>query len=909
MINATPDLAFLHDPRFAPHATSAAPVWLWSLDGTRILWANAVGAAIFAAPTPAALAGRRFGPDHPAAKQIARLTAALPENGPPRLERLRGFGAGWARPLLCRCARLSPDVAGGPAGLLVVALEPARPALPLPERVRYLLGEHEAGDATAIAAFGPDGTLLHATPAGRARLAGASDLAAVGAQAIAAQASAAGAATGATSLGAVTITRIGADTAAVLLMTFPADTQAVAAAPESRPRSPLDDTDRSETAPPASETAAAAACEEATVPDRHHPLRFIWQMDADGRFTLGSDEFSHVIGPRTAAALGRSWADFAAELALDPDGAVLRAVATRDTWSGITVLWPVDGSTERLKVELSGLPIYDRNRNFIGYRGFGVCRDSERIAALAAMRRPFPLPRDPQTPPQSAPKSDLAPEGPTSASPAAEPERAAGERPALTLVPKAKNVVPFPTAGAAELKSPTLSAVERNAFHELARELSARLKREVDHRPADGDMPPAQESVATTAEPAPAQTASAERARPVGLAPPVDHDADAEENPAGAGRERALLDHIPVGILVYRLDRLLYANPAFLAWAGYDRLEDLAEAGGLDALFIEPGGHEPGEDTALGQELVLAGARGARANGRLLSIAWNGEAALALMVMTDAAGTAAGEKPAAAEARVRELGAALEQTEAALRAAKQEAEKAAAARAAFLVKISHDIRTPLTSIIGFSEVMLDERFGPIGNERYREYLQDIREAGNHVLLLLNDLLDLSKIEAGKFDLSFADTELNGVVQNCVALMQPLAHQERIIIRTSLCPTLPPVLADARAMRQIVLILLSNAVRLTGTGGQIIVSTAPSNGGVVLRVRNTGIGLGQNEVAAVLEPFQSAATAARWGSGPGIGLPLAKALAEANQAAFAIAGKVDDGALVEISFPPARVLAG
>ena len=117
--------------------------------------------------------------------------------------------------------------------------------------------------------------------------------------------------------------------------------------------------------------------------------------------------------------------------------------------------------------------------------------------------------------------------------------------------------------------------------------------------------------------------------------------------------------------------------------------------------------------------------------------------------------------------------------------AKRQAEKASSAKSDFLAKISHEIRTPLNAIIGFSEVMMQERFGPIGNERYRQYLKDIHASGGHLVSLLNDLLDLSKIEAGKLELDFADVDLNELMQQSVALMQPQANRERIIIRTSL----------------------------------------------------------------------------------------------------------------------------
>jgi signal transduction histidine kinase len=149
-----------------------------------------------------------------------------------------------------------------------------------------------------------------------------------------------------------------------------------------------------------------------------------------------------------------------------------------------------------------------------------------------------------------------------------------------------------------------------------------------------------------------------------------------------------------------------------------------------------------------------------------------------------------------------------------------------------------------------------------------------------------------------------------VVQGCVALMQPQANRERIIIRSSLSPSLRPIVADARSVRQVVFNLLSNSIKFTGAGGQVIISTAQSGSGeVVLRVRDTGIGMDDKELAVALQPFRQLATATRWGSnGTGLGLPLTKALAEANRASFTITSKVNDGTLVEVAFPATRVLA-
>ena len=141
-------------------------------------------------------------------------------------------------------------------------------------------------------------------------------------------------------------------------------------------------------------------------------------------------------------------------------------------------------------------------------------------------------------------------------------------------------------------------------------------------------------------------------------------------------------------------------------------------------------------------------------------------------------------------------------------------------------------------------------------------------------------------------------------------MQPQANRERIIIRTSLASTLPQIVADARSVRQIVINLLSNSIKFTGAGGQVIVSTAFNDAGeVILRVRDTGVGMSEQDLATALEPFRQLATSARWGSnGTGLGLPLTKALVEANRASFSISSRPNAGTLVEISFPGTRVLA-
>src|SRR5712672_828072 len=897
---------FSSDPRLAAHATSAAPVWLWSAYATRVLWANAVGAAIFDAATPAALAGRHFDPHHQAASQILRLAASLRPGGAARLERLRGFGTGF-RMLVCACSRV--PLADHTAGILVVALEPAGPALPLAERVCRLFD----GTDAAIAAFGLDGTLLHATPEGRARLGGATTLAGLGAEHLAQDAIATGRAAGELQLGPLTVGRLGADAATVLVATF-GMAQAAPEPPESRPvaaasapaevpeLAPLPDGALATAPAPATPDQASPIAAEVAplridvpMPERRHPLRFVWQMDQNGRFTLGSDEFTEVIGPKVATAMGRPWQDITRELALDPEGQVARAVATRDTWSGITVSWPVDGSADRLKVELSGLPIYDRNRNFLGYRGFGVCRDIDRIATLAVMRRSS-LRAAPPAAAVDTPAAAPAEATPASAGPAPE------ERPTLTLVPSSPNVVPF-RSHAPDPKSPALSSVERSAFHELARQLTARLKGE-DEEAADEAAAQAVQENSQPAnnenapQPAPAEPSATVPPATAGDDRPAPEAAELRLAQAQMRELKSILDTATDGVVVIEIDgRVVSCNRSAEALFGLDAAALMAR--GFADLFAPES-----RSVVLDYLASLGRGENPRNGGREVGGRMRQGGTLALFMTLGRIDDS--QRVCAAFRDITPW----KKAERELTAAKHDAEKASAAKSDFLAKISHEIRTPLNSIIGFSEVMIEERFGPIGNERYREYLGDIRSSGGHVVSLLNDLLDLSKIEAGKLDLAFASLNLNDVVQGCIALMQPQANRERIIIRSSLSPTLQPIVADARSVRQNVLNLLSNSIKFTGAGGQVIVSTAQTAAGeVVLRVRDTGIGMDDDELAVALEPFRQLATSARWGSsGTGLGLPLTKALTEANRASFGISSKLNDGTLIEIAFPPPRVPA-
>ncbi|HEY8335888.1 MAG TPA: PAS domain S-box protein, partial [Tardiphaga sp.] len=755
------------------------------------------------------------------------------------------------------------------------------------------------------------------------------------------------------------------------------------------------------------------------LPVRRQPLRFMWQMDADGRFALGSDDFTRLLGARTTAGFGRNWREIADDFGLDPDDRVLKAVATRNTWSGITLLFPADGGA-RLPVELSGLPVYDRERNFAGYRGFGVCRDLDVMNRLAELRR-HEFIGDP--PPQSL-SADIVQAGPAADHPdkADESDDAPPPVPAVahepqqpnqpdTAVEPPKNVVPFRPG---DLKSPALTPVENSAFNELARQLSARLEAETGLTGEPQPSPLEAEEMLAQIEASDAPASASE-------AP----DWLAEPPPPARGemmRDKILLDLMPVGVLIYRLDRLLYANPAFLARTGYPTLHALEDAGGLDALYVEPNVSGSSSTADGGKAVTISGTDAGQAfrmqptDAKLFTISWDSDPALALIFAQ--AGSEARPEPAApavpegaGAADAEELGAILDttaegivmfdaegninscnrsaealfgydgatltqrnlvdlfapesqrvvgdyldsiksasvaalldhgrealgqvreggliplsvmmgrtrengpnffavfrdltqikKTETELLNARRQADRAATAKADVLARISHEVRTPLNAIIGFAEVMTDERFGPLGNERYVEYMKDIRVSGERVIAIINDLLDLSRIETGKLDLAFSNQNLNEMVEQCVAVMQPQANRGRIIIRTSLAHTLPRVVADARALRQIALNLIGNSIHLANAGGQVIVSTALTDfGDVVLRVRDTGQGLNDNELAAAMEPFNSHAPADHTSESAGVSLSLTKALVEANRARFQIKTAPSSGTLIEVVF--------
>jgi PAS domain S-box-containing protein len=936
------------EPRLAPYAASQRPAWLWSADGSRILWCNAAAASVLGVADPQLLEKPRSAAD-PHRRQVTRLAPRLAPDGATRLERLRGFGARLGQLMTCACSRFV--LRDGESAILLVAMQPAaRVAQSAAERVlpptidtndRILnepvidppITEPQTSTA-ALADAGPDSD-LPAEPS--------------------------------------------------LVDDLAASDRANASA-----------------TPPAVDRSLAPAA----APAARTPLRFVWQIDAAGRFSVLSDDFLRVAGEPTAALLGQPWAAIAQ--ALDPDDRIAQAIANRETWSAIAVQWPIAAQHKRAVVELSGMPMYDGARNFAGYRGFGIYRqpslpadaDETSPAEADSLAQPAAnLSHDPMS--ETAADAPAAPDNPSLAE--------------TETVEPPRNVVPFPLSNDARTLS--LSAVENHAFDEIARRLTQKVEDADTRQQAGSPAAPDKRD----------QTPETEQPGAAPQDPPAWLAAAATPPRGDSARDRMLLDLVPSGILIYRLDRLLYANRTFLTRTGFDNLHALQEAGGLDALYVEPGVASASSASDQGMPLKIAppAGDGTPSDARLFSILWDGEAAHALILQGAQAPAAQGAAPAqsaaAAPARPADttfetiletvsdgivlfdrsgeivscnrsaetlfgIGAAdlhrlnfadlfadesqrvvldsFEALEAStstnprdgvqevfgrvrgggyiplsmtmgrggdgarffaifrnfsppqkndteLLNVRRAPERASGTRTEEFARISHEIRGSLNAIVGSANVMIDERFGALGNERYAAYPKDVRAAAERAIAVLDGIANISSIEAGKHELKLVGQNLNEMVEQCVGVLQPQANRERVIIRTSLAHALPQVIADTQALRQITMNIVTSSIRFSKAGGQVIVSTAPGdNGGAVLRVRDSGRGLSEAELASAMGAHRGPAPLERIVADRGaIDLSLARALAEANRAQFQIKTTESSGTLIEVAFSNLRALAG
>jgi signal transduction histidine kinase len=223
--------------------------------------------------------------------------------------------------------------------------------------------------------------------------------------------------------------------------------------------------------------------------------------------------------------------------------------------------------------------------------------------------------------------------------------------------------------------------------------------------------------------------------------------------------------------------------------------------------------------------------------------------------------------------------------------------------------MSHELRTPLNAIIGFSEIMRDELLGPLGDSRYSQYARDIHGSGAHLLEIINDILDLSKIEAGKHELIEETVELPAIVKSCLILLGERARSAEVRLDQRLPEDLPTLRADPRKLKQVVLNLLTNAVKFTPAGGTVTVTAGrDATGGVTFMVADTGIGIDPEDFDKVLAPFgQVDSGLGRKYEGTGLGLPLSRGFTELHGGRLILDSAPGEGTTVTVTLPKERVL--
>ena len=302
--------------------------------------------------------------------------------------------------------------------------------------------------------------------------------------------------------------------------------------------------------------------------------------------------------------------------------------------------------------------------------------------------------------------------------------------------------------------------------------------------------------------------------------------------------------------------------------------------------------------------LVLFVDRGALALGVARSI-WVGFVGLVLLAVA----LVAVEQRRRAAAALAENVAQLKGVTMNLAAARDEAQQANNAKSMLLANVSHELRTPLNAIIGFSDMMRHRVYGPLGDPKYEGYADDIQSSGKLLLDLINDLLDATRLESGHHELVEIACDLGAILQEAVGLVKVQAERAEVAVKVKIDGTLPPVLADQRALRQIVLNLMSNAIKFTPAQGSVRLSCAMIEGRPVITVEDTGRGIAPDEMKDLFRPFARTAEAKQASTpGTGLGLAIVKSLVELHQGTIAMESRLGLGTTVTVKLPAARVIA-
>ncbi|MEM7289335.1 MAG: PAS domain-containing sensor histidine kinase [Pseudomonadota bacterium] len=777
------------------------------------------------------------------------------------------------------------------------------------------------------------------------------------------------------------------------------------------------------------------------------PVRFAWTVDEEGIFTSVSPELAECVGPNAADVVGRKWEDVSRVFGFDLAGEISANLKRRDTWSGRTVLWPVEATDMVVPIDLAALPVFGAERQFEGFSGFGTIRSMDAIIDPEETGLALALPANVEIPdgfeaiPETQDFDNADSEDHFEVSETIVEKESSAKTARLWF--EDEDCIPF-AADASETpkladdndlddQEPPIGIVDLSVIENEDSEPPSRnnqqgkinnivrLLPKADTVPADLSKSESEafERIGETLRDEGKDQTPKEGIEETEASETDTNDTRAVEKEASGPEtiapDTSLIENLPIAVMVYRDGEVLFANEKFLNTLGYEDIIDINSRGGVEAI-LSPNENSFADD-AESNQMKMADGKFLSINPVLHRVRWGGEKALQLsfpppateqeetpdileitqvseiqsildttsdgIVLMEENGeiisiNASAEalfnrsfddakdkhftalfaqeshgninqyinalyepglksllqegKEAIAEesgggmfpvfvtiarlettaklcAVIRDL-TSWKKTEQELVKSRRDAERANDQKSNFLAQVSHEIRTPLNAIIGFSDIMIEERFGPVNNKRYREYLHDIKLSGKHVLELVNDLLDLSKIESGKLDLTFDAVDLNHNVAETVGLLQPQANSKRIIIRTSLSRAVPKVVADERTIRQIILNLVTNAIKFSPTNSQVIVSTVYENTGeVALRIRDTGNGMSEDQINEALKPYHQLSNVSEKGmEGTGLGLPLTKALVEANRAFFDLESEPGSGTVAHVQSPTQRVLA-